>query len=206
MNSQLEVTWRTLCTIVHSIMIHVQVLEAYIHFALMYAADNIFPVLPIKYLINEDSKPTAPCKLVTGTKPSISHLCVLFCSCFVKKSTAHIGKKVLNMRHQAQKDFCGIFVGIPQHQKGCLVYVPHKHNIISSYDVIFYESISITLAYTSQPYLEAIYMLPSVSYITYDTSSKEQTGSIIMFAQFERGDLLSETHNDMESGNESDDN
>ena len=104
-------------------MVHAKVLEAYIHFALMYMTDHILPVLPIKYLINEDGDPTTPCKLATGKKPSVSHLRVIFCPCVVRKSTAHVGKKALNMRHQAQKGFCGIFVGISQHQKGYLVYL-----------------------------------------------------------------------------------
>ena len=102
-------------------MVHVRVLEAYIQFALMYTAYHISPVLPIKDLINEDSKPTTPFKLVTGTKTSVSHLRVLFCLCVVPKSTAHIGTKALNMRHQAQKGLFGIFIGIPQHQKEYLV-------------------------------------------------------------------------------------
>ena len=83
----------------------------------MYTTDYIFPVLPIKYLINEDSDPTTPFKLATGMKPSVSHLRVLFCPCLVQKATAHVDNKALNMRHQAQKGFCGIFVGIPKHQK-----------------------------------------------------------------------------------------
>ena len=37
------------------------------------------------------------------------------------------------------------------------------------------------------------------------TCSKEQTGDIITFAQFEEGNLLTETHNDAESDDESDD-
>ena len=52
MNRQVKVTRRTLRTIVHSLMVHTRVSEAYIHFALMYTIDHIFPVLPIKYLIN----------------------------------------------------------------------------------------------------------------------------------------------------------
>ena len=35
-------------------------------------------------------------------------------------------------------------------------------------------------------------------------SSKEQTGDVITFTQFEEGDLLTETRNDTESGDESD--
>ena len=45
-----------------------------------------------------------------------------------------------------------------------------------------------------------------VLYTPYTTSSKGKTGNIIMFAQFEEGNVLSETYNDAESGDESDDN
>ena len=97
-------------------MVHARVPEVYVHFSLIYTTDHIFPGLPIKYLINEDSDPTTPHKLATGKKPSVSHLCVLFCQFVVRKATEHVETKALNMRHQAQKGFCGIFVGIPEHQ------------------------------------------------------------------------------------------
>ena len=83
MNGQIEVTRRTLRTVAHSLRVHARVLKAYVHFALMYTTDHIFPVLPIKDLINEDGDPTTPHKLATGTKPSVSHLRVLFCPCVV---------------------------------------------------------------------------------------------------------------------------
>ena len=104
MNGQVEVTRRTLRTITHSLMVHARVLEAYIHFELMYTTDHIFAVITIKYLIKEDGDPTMPFKLTTG-----------ICSCVVRKATAHVDKKSLNIRHQAQKCFHGTFVGIPQH-------------------------------------------------------------------------------------------
>ena len=69
----------------------------------MYTTDHIFPVLPIKDLINEDGDPTTPYNLATGTKPSVSHLRVLFCPCVVRKATAHVETKMLNMRHQSKK-------------------------------------------------------------------------------------------------------
>ena len=78
MKGQVEVTRRTLCTIEHYLMVHARVLEAYIYFELIYTADNIFPFLPIKYLINEDSELTTPFKFVTGIKTSVSHLRVIF--------------------------------------------------------------------------------------------------------------------------------
>ena len=104
-NVQVKLKWRTLCTIIHSILVHVRVLEAYIHCALMYTTDHIFPVLPIKDMINKDGDTITPHKLATGKKPSVSHLRVLFCQFVVQKSTAHIETKALNMRHQAQKGF-----------------------------------------------------------------------------------------------------
>ena len=47
-------------------MVHARVSEAYINFVLIYTADPIFPVLPIKDMINEDGDPTTPYKLATG--------------------------------------------------------------------------------------------------------------------------------------------
>ena len=131
---------------------------------------------------------------------------MLFCPCVVRKATENIDKKALNIFHQSQKGFCGIFVIIPQHQKGYLVYVTSIRKIISSYDVVFDESFSSALAYTSKPYSKAMAMRPSVTYTTCATSSREQTGNIITFAQFEEGNLLSFTSNDVESGDKSDDN
>ena len=78
MNGQVKVTRGTLRTIAHSFMVHAQFLEGYIHFAVMYMAHHLFPLLPIKYLINEDGEPTPPFKLTTGMKPSVSHLLVYF--------------------------------------------------------------------------------------------------------------------------------
>ena len=140
MNGQVEVTWRTLRTVAHALMVHARVPEVYVHFALMYTTDHIFPVLQIKDLMNKDVDPTTPYKLATGTKPSVSHLRILFCPCVVKKATAHVETKRLNMRHQAQKEFLGIFVEIPQHQKGDRVYIPSTRKVILSYDVVFDES------------------------------------------------------------------
>ena len=139
MNGQVEVTWRTLRTVAHYFMVHASVLEVYVHFTLMYTTYHIFLVIPIKYLMNEDGDPKTPHKLATGTKPSVSYLRVLFCSCVVRKATAHVETKTLNMRHQAQNGFRGIFVGIPEHKKGYLVYVPSTRKVISSYDVVFDE-------------------------------------------------------------------
>ena len=69
---------------------------------------------------------------------------------------------------------------------------------------MFDESFVSSLSYTSRPYAEAMVMRLAVTYTSYATSSKEQTGDVITFAHFEEGNLLSETRNDTESGDESD--
>ena len=86
------------------------------------------------------------------------------------------------------------------------MYVPSARKIISLYDVVFDEIFSSSLAYTSQPYSEAMTMRTYVAYTPCATSPREQTGDIITFTQFEEGNILYETRNDVESGNESDDN
>ena len=53
----------------------------------------------------------------------------------------------------------------------------------------------------SQPYAELMDMQPAVLYIPCATYSREQTGDIITFEQFEEGYLLSETRDNTESGN-----
>ena len=108
------------------------------------------------------------------------------------------------MRHQAQKGFRGIYVGIPEHQKGFLLYVPSTRKIISSYDVVFEEIISSALSYTSQPYSEAMTMRPAVTYTPYAIYSREQTGDVITFTQFEERNISTETRNNAESCDESD--
>ena len=101
-NGQVKVIRRTLSKIAHFLIVHARVLEAYIHFELMYTTDQIFTVLPIKDMINDHGDTTTPFALTIGTKPPVSHLRVLFCPCVVRKATAHVGTKALNMRHQSQ--------------------------------------------------------------------------------------------------------
>ena len=93
MNGHVEVTRKTLRTIAHSLMVQTRVSEAYIHMALIYTTYHIFSFLPIKHMINKYDDPTTPYKLVTVTKPSVSHLRVFFCPCVLQKDTSHVGTK-----------------------------------------------------------------------------------------------------------------
>ena len=84
------------------------------------------------------------------------------------------------------------------------MYVRSTRKVISSYDVVFDQSFSSALSYTSRPYAEAMAMRPTVTYTLYATSSKEKTGDVNTFTQFEEGDLITETRNDTEIYDESD--
>ena len=77
------------------------------------------------------------------------------------------------MCHQTQKGFHGIFIGIAQHQKGYLVYLPSARNIISSYDVVFDGIFYSTLAFMSQIYSEEMAICPAVTYTPCATSLRE---------------------------------
>ena len=118
-------------------MVHEQVSDEYINFALMYKTDHIWPVLQIKHLVNQDGEPNTPHKLATGTKPSVSNLRVILCPCVVRKSTAHVETKVLKIIHQPQKGFYGILFWTPQHQKGYLIYITSTWTIVSSHEIVF---------------------------------------------------------------------
>ena len=61
---------------------------------------------------------------------------------------------------------------------------------------MFDEIFPSALAYTSQPYSEAISMRPAVTYTPCATSSREKTGYIITFTQFDEGNILTKTSND----------
>ena len=104
------------------------------------------------------------------------------------------------------KGFFGIFFGIPHNKKGYLVYVPSIRKIISSYDVIFDAIFSSALAYTSPPYSEVMAVHKSVTYTPCAKYSREKTGNIITFAQFEEGGLVTRTRNDAGIVDEYDDN
>ena len=131
-------------------MVHARVSDEYIYFISMYMTDNILPVLQIKQLVNQDSETTTRHKMATGKKTLVSNLRVLFCSCVVQKATAHVYTKALNMLHQSQRYFWGIFVGIPQHQRCDLIYSPRTKKRIL-HILLYLMNFSSELAYTSHP-------------------------------------------------------
>ena len=118
MNNIAESTGKNINTIAHSQMNFERVEEKFNHFALINTAHVIMPVLPLRDLVNESGKQTTLVELMTGNKARISRILTLLCLVIVKKLTAQHKGKSLNMQHQLQKGFRGIFVGIPENQAG----------------------------------------------------------------------------------------
>ena len=170
MNGLSEVTWRQIRTIAHSLMVFARVDDSFMHHALIYAAHVIFPALPLRDLVNEKGAQATPTELMTLRKARVSKIRTLFCPCIVKKHTAQYQQQNLNMRHQLQKGFRGIFIGFPDVQAGYEVYVPRTRSIVSSADVIFEESFSSAIAYRMKPYHEALSLRPGVMCTPHVTS------------------------------------
>ena len=70
------------------------------NFALIYTTDDVFPVIEIKHMVDQDSEPTTLHELANGTKHLVSHRCVSFYLIFVRKATTHLEPKVLNVCHK----------------------------------------------------------------------------------------------------------
>ena len=66
----------------------------------MNTTDHIFPVLPIKHLVNKYGEPTTPNKLASDKEPSVSNLRVLCFPRVVKNASAHVDTKALRMHCQ----------------------------------------------------------------------------------------------------------
>ena len=103
---------------------------------------------------------------------------------------SHVDTKMFNVHHKSQKRFCVIFIAIPQHQKGYLIYVPITRKIVSSHDVLFYKTFYSLLSYMSCLYSEELSMRPPVSYLLHNKSFHERTGDILTFAHFVEENLV----------------
>ena len=74
-------------------------------------------------MIKNYGETNTPHKVATGTKPSVSNVRIILFPYVVWKATEQVDGNALNMSHQPQNGFLGIFFGIPLHQKGYLVYI-----------------------------------------------------------------------------------
>ena len=95
------------------------------------------------------------------------------------------------------KGFCTVYFGAKEDNA---VTLPHsavrKHAFMVKSKESSNKSVKKNLKkkiISSRPYAEAMAMRPAVTYTPYATSSKEQTGDVITFAQFEERNLLSNT-------------
>ena len=108
-----------------------------------------------------------------------------------KKATAHIDRKASNVRHQSQKSVRDIFVRIPQHQKGYLIYISSSQNIFRHMTVYLTKTILVpwhTCHVHIQSHLRRNQRSCTLHII-------HHLKNIITFSQFEEGDLLEKERN-----------
>ena len=85
--------------------------------------DHKFPVLPIKYLVNQESELTTPqnCQLAQKLHHQ-TH--VVICLCNVRKETAHVDTKALTCVINHKGVIVAYFLESQNIKKGYLINVP----------------------------------------------------------------------------------
>ncbi|MGH7955157.1 MAG: hypothetical protein ACREOZ_04270, partial [Gloeomargaritales cyanobacterium] len=180
-NAYCERTFQTIRLIAHKLLLNARAGEQYLHHALLYATDHIFPVIPWKNL-QVDGRQSTPYEMVHGHRPHLKHLRVLFCPCIVKKHMVRQHGQFIQTSHIPQRGIRGVFIGFASDQAGSLIFIPSTRQIIISADIAYDETFSSALTYTDKPFRDAITLRPSVSYISRPTTTHECTGDIIIFA------------------------
>ena len=114
-------------------LVHARLPDACTHHAIM-CATVIFNILPIKGLLNAEGMPSTPTELFTSLKQLIANLRVFGCPVVVKKCEPCLDCKVA--KKVSERGLRAIFIGLPENQKGYLVYVPSTRAIMVSGDAI----------------------------------------------------------------------
>jgi hypothetical protein len=127
----------------------------YFHFALE-CAWKLHSVLPHKALTKTDGKTQCPLGVYTGQPASVSNFRVMCCPAIMPYNNIHKVKtkvraepldsrkefkrmETLNRKNCSQRALRGVFVGLPRHSKGHLIYVPLTNKIYCTMDECFDE-------------------------------------------------------------------
>jgi hypothetical protein len=171
-NHLAEWTWQSFGTIARSLLVHARLPDSFMFHALLYSC-HIFNVLPVKGLYSNGQVST-PYELFQGTKQRIQHFRVFGCPVIVRKWTAadkSNGK-------QTEQGIRGIFFGFELNQKGYGFYDPGSRQLYISYDIIFDEMFSSTLATTWRVSHNNLALRQVSSDIPLVTTTMEATGGL----------------------------
>jgi hypothetical protein len=138
-----------------SLLVHARLLDTFWYHAMVYATD-IFNVLPVRGIKNEQDCPATPYELFFSEKPLISCFRVFGCPTVVRRWVT----KQSTQGKQTERGVRGIFIGFNVNNKGYVVYNPGSHQIIASEDVTFNEHFNSAIATTWQQHQNSLALCP----------------------------------------------
>jgi hypothetical protein len=112
-NHLAERTWQTVCNIARSLLVHARLPDTFWFQAICYAA-QIFNVLPVRGLKNQEEIPSTPHEMFFGAKPCILPFRVFGCPCIIKRWLA----EERSQGKQTERGMRGIFIGFDTNRKG----------------------------------------------------------------------------------------
>jgi len=171
-NHLAERTWQTVCNIARSLLVHARLPDTFWFQAICYAA-QIFNVLPVRGLKNQEEIPSTPHEMFFGSKPCILPFRVFGCPSVIKRWVA----EERSQGKQTERGMRGIFIGFDSNRKGYLFYMPGSRNIINSGDATFDETFHSAIATTWQHHRDTLALQPTHSYIPDVTTVLEHTGT-----------------------------
>jgi len=177
-NHLAERTWQTTSTIARTLLVHARLPDTFWYHAMVYATD-IFNVLPVRGMKNEQDCPATPYELFFSKKPSIAGFRVFGCPTVVCQwVTQHSSQG-----KQTERGVRGIFLGFNANNKGYMIYSPGSRQIVTSEDVSFDEHFNSAIATTWQQHRDSLALCPVESYIPVVSDTIEHTGNIDDFHQ-----------------------
>jgi hypothetical protein len=159
-NHLAEHTWQTISTIAPTLLVHARLPATFLYHAMVYATD-IFNVLPVRGMKNEEDCPATPYELFFSEKPSIAHFRVFGCPTVVW----HWATKQSLQGKQTERGIHGIFLGFNANNKGYVIYTPGHQQIVTSEDVSFDEHFNSAIATTWQQHHDSLALRPVESHI-----------------------------------------
>jgi transposase InsO family protein len=196
-NHLAERTWQTVCNIARSLLVHARLPDIFWFQAICYAA-QIFNVLPVRGLKNQEEIPSTPHEMFFGAKPCILPFRVFGCPCIIKRWVA----EERSQGKQTERGMRGIFIGFDTNRKGFLFYMPGSRNIINSGDATFDETFYSAIATTWQQHRDTLALQPTHSYIPDITTTLEHTGTLADIKEtFEEGEQVKVDEQNMAEDN-----
>ena len=181
-----ESNWQRIRALAFSMMNAAQVPMKFFDMALEHAW-KVHAVLPNKHLTQANGAVRCPLGAFLNKPVSISRFRVLFCPVVMMPGpitvTKHGDSHVFHRGNEPQRGFRGIFVGLPRHSAGYLVYTPSTNKIYKNLDVYFDEDFRSTLAYGPGRFPGSFNLLATNARDAEDDINQDYTGDALIFCE-----------------------